>query len=221
MSRTTAVRLRCIMLAIAVPVLALTGFNPLWLLLLLYYAPAEIARDTLLATLESDGENLFFLQVVTPGIKSYLMLRGIAGFVIAFGAMIILLALATVLSPDLTAGGAALLMRTTMLAVAVWLAVECNILCSAIFVPSLESSNMPVTASTAELPILACGVPVAVVCAAIDLHLFGGAGAVGFILADFAPWVYAAAALLLAAGVLMTPLVLRTAARRMRLRSIG
>ncbi len=221
MSRTTTVRLRCTMLAIALLVVALIGFNPVWLLLLLYYAASEIARDALMATLESDGQNLFFLQVVTPGLRTYLMLRGIAGFLITFGALIFMLALTTVLSPYLTADGPSLLLRSTLLAAAAWLAVESNILCAAVFVPNLESSGKPIEASTTELPVAVCGAAVALACAATDLHMLGTAGASGNILANLPPWLYAVAAALLVAGVIITPLTLRDAARRMRIRSIG
>lgn len=221
MSRTPAVRLRCVMIAIALIFVALTGFQIVWLLLLLYYAPCEIARDALLTTLESDSENLFFLQVVTPKLRTYLTLRSIAGFLITFGATIIMLAIATVLSPDLATDWSALLLRSTLLITAAWLAVECNLLCAALFVTSIESSGKPFVASNAELPIAFCGITITIACTAIDQHQLIKAGTPANILTNLPPWLYTAAIVLLVISVIITPLTLRVAARRMRLRSIG
>lgn len=218
MGRSPAVRLRSGMLAISLLALAVTGFQPFWLLLLLYYAASELARDVLLRTLEEEGENLFFLQVVTPGLKGYLRMRALAGFLITAGASLILLTVATLLSPALTASIWALLARSILLMATAWLAVSTSLVCAALFVPDPESSGEQLALSPAELPVAVCGAGIALGCAVIDLRYLTPSDTVSALQI----WlIIVVAAGLLATALAASPLALSVAARRMQRRSVG
>lgn len=221
MSRTPAVRIRVVTLSIALLVLAATGKPQIWILLLLYYAPIEIARDSLLGILENEGRNLFFIQVVTPGLRTYLKLRCIAGFIITFTASILIFAVISTISPSIIISGSAVLLRIALITIISWLAAECTILCSALFIPSLESSSSTTTINPAELPILASGFVIALISVSIDLRVSGTLAEPNNILGDLPGWTPLLGLGLLVVGIAMTPLALSISARRMRLRSIG
>lgn len=169
--RTPAVRVRIAMLAIALLALSATGINPLWVILFLYYAPSEIARDALLQALEDEGENFFFLQVIYPGLRGYLELRSLAGFLITFGATTLLFVIATLISKSLNNDIPDLIIRLILVGSAAWIAVVSTILCAALFIPDLQSSGKTtLTMSPATLPTVIIGLVIAITCTMIDLN---------------------------------------------------
>ncbi len=220
-NRTPAVRWRIGMLAAALLALSLAGFQQFWLVLLLYYAPGEIAREALHRGLEEEGENLFFLQVVTGGLVGYLRMRLAAGFLITFVSALLLLAGATLVSPALNADLPGLLLRPTLLAAVAWLAVVGGVVCIAVFVPDLESAGKPLSVSPAELPATMLLLVSALLCASIDQWSLDYRGTPGIAGISLPAWTLVAGAGILLSGIASTPLLLRAAAERLRRRSIG